>query len=263
MGVVLEFEVVVSLQCCSNRKLGRCNMFYIEFLEEVHKRLAPELYVEIGVRNGKSMGRSRCLSYGIDPDYEITYEMSPHVQLFKCTSDMFFDRENLTELFCKRIDLAFIDGMHLFEYVVRDFINIEKWSSHGSVVIVDDVYPRNDAEASRSVNPISWTGDVWKIIPCLKEYRPDLTLLNVDIEPTGLLVVLGLDADNRILAQEYELIVERYVGEGKDRVPVEIVNRVGAYKAEDILESGIFEAVAAMRVAKRRLETGLASLKTT
>ena len=36
------------------------------------------------------------------------------------------------------MDLAFIDGLHLFEFSLRDFMNVEKLAHPGSVVVFDD-----------------------------------------------------------------------------------------------------------------------------
>jgi hypothetical protein len=39
------------------------------------------------------------------------------------------------------IDRAFIDGMHCFEFVLRDFINTERYMSWTSVIVFNDVLP--------------------------------------------------------------------------------------------------------------------------
>lgn len=117
-------------------------------------------------------------------------------------------------------DTAFVDGMHLFEYVLRDFINLESYAKPTSVILIDDVLPRTSGEASRTPTGGGWTGDVWKILPCLIEYRSDLhdSLYLVDTHPTGTLVIAGLDHTNRVLADNYENILEKYLELGFDAV---------------------------------------------
>ena len=47
-------------------------MDYLDFLPEVHRRLRPRAYLEIGVRWGHSLALSRCRSVGVDPAFGIT-----------------------------------------------------------------------------------------------------------------------------------------------------------------------------------------------
>jgi hypothetical protein len=95
------------------------------------------------------------------------------------------------------IDLAFIDGMHLFEFALRDFINVERYCEPSSVVVFDDMLPRDVDEAARERHTQAWTGDVFKLRDVLVALRPDLRLTVVDTEPTGLLIVSNLSPTNR------------------------------------------------------------------
>ena len=56
----------------------------------------------------------------------------------------------------------------------------------------------------------SWTGDVWKIIPILRKYRPDLKLLLVDCPPTGVVCVTRLDPTSTVLKDRYLDIVAEF-----------------------------------------------------
>jgi hypothetical protein len=121
-----------------------------DFLARVHERLQPDTYLEIGLRNGRSLALARCASVAIDPAMDLTYEIDPAASLFSETSDEHFAKRDVLEPFGGRpISLALIDGMHLIEYVLRDFINVEKHALWSSVVVVDDVLPRRSTEATR------------------------------------------------------------------------------------------------------------------
>ena len=52
----------------------------------------------------------------------------------------------ISELGGKTLDLAFIDGMHHFEFALRDFINVEKYCSADSIILIHDVYPIDATE---------------------------------------------------------------------------------------------------------------------
>jgi hypothetical protein len=51
---------------------------------------------------------------------------------------------------------------------------------------------------------------VWKLIPILQEYRPDLRIEVLDCAPTGLVVVSNLDPRNKALPKAYDQILRRY-----------------------------------------------------
>jgi hypothetical protein len=122
-------------------------------------------------------------------------------------------------------DLVFIDGMHLFEFALRDFINVEKHSSPSTLVVIDDIFPCHPTQAKRRRKSGSWTGDVWKLQKILEQARPDLTLIKLNSYTTGLILICGLDPDNETLEREYVYWVDRYI---KDvDLPVNVLSRYG------------------------------------
>ena len=162
-----------------------------QFLSALHEMLKPQLYLEVGVQYGGSLALAKAPTeaIGIDPAASVMTALSASTTVVHSTSDDYFDSKPQLP---GPIDLAFIDGMHLFEYALRDFANIEQRSHCGGVVVFDDVLPRNQAEGSRFQVPGDWAGDTWKVYPILLNYRPDLFLALVDVEPTGVLVVADL-----------------------------------------------------------------------
>jgi hypothetical protein len=56
----------------------------------------------------------------------------------------------------------------------------------------------------------NWTGDVWKLIPILRKYRPDLKLTVLDCRPTGLVCVTNLAPGNTELTRNYDAIVAEF-----------------------------------------------------
>ncbi|MEJ0070611.1 MAG: class I SAM-dependent methyltransferase [Pseudomonadota bacterium] len=109
-------------------------------------------------------------------------------------------------------DLAFIDGLHLFEQVLRDFINVERHCSPNAVVAFHDTLPVSAAAAGREEVPGLWCGDVWRILPCLRKWRPDLGLATIPTGPSGLTVATRLDPASRVLDAHYDAIVDECAG---------------------------------------------------
>ena len=213
-----------------------------DFLAEVHRGYRPRSYLEIGVNHGQSLAVSRTRTIAVDPAFEITWEIQCDVQLVKATSDEFFGRsDGLAHFPAGRIDLAFIDGLHLFEYALRDFMNVERHARWTTVILIDDVLPRNVAKACRDrVTKAPWPGDVFKITEVLTRYRSDLLVLALDTEPTGILLILGADPGNRVLHDRYEEIVSEYVYPDPQRVPEAVLRRETAVEAGSIVHSDLW-----------------------
>lgn len=176
-----------------------------ELLSGIHKVSHPATYLEIGIATGKSLALSRTRSIGIDPQFSIEQELECDVQLHRTPSDKYFARPDACSFFeGVPLELAFIDGMHLSEYALRDFMNVEKHMSPAGVVVMDDMLPRNDLEAARERRTRGWAGDVFKVANILLKFRPDLTVIPVNTHPTGTVIVLGLDPESRVLEDNYD-----------------------------------------------------------
>ena len=240
-------------------------MKYLEFLSRVHELAQPRTYLEIGVRNGHSIALSNTKSIGVDPAYKIAdeIELKPDVTLRELTSDDFFaEPDPLAPFDEPTIDLAFIDGLHLYEFVLRDFMNTEKYSTVGSVIIFDDILPRKTVEAARDRETRAWTGDVWKIIPTLRTLRPDLVCLQVGTQPTGLLIVLGADPTSTVLNGAYDDLLKQYVDSDEDP-PAEILQRTAAIPPQKILSAPFWAVLRAQRERGVSREEGMPELMET
>ncbi|MFN5997944.1 MAG: hypothetical protein ACK47C_21195 [Paracoccaceae bacterium] len=188
---------------------------YRDFLDALHSQLRFDWYLEVGSQTGRSLAKSRSPSIAVDPVFRIKYDVAgnkPHLHLYQATSDDFFAAGHLKTLKAKP-DFSFLDGMHLYEYLLRDFINAEAAGKPTSVIAMHDCCPFGHGMTTRDIDNIprgAWTGDVWKLIPILQEYRPDLTIQVLDCAPTGLVVVSNLDPKNKALTKAYDKILARY-----------------------------------------------------
>jgi hypothetical protein len=190
---------------------------YDEVLERFHSILRPRTYLEIGVSKGSTLALAQGHAIGIDPDFDISLppitKNKAICHLYQMTSDNFFRNYNPSSIFGQEIDLAFLDGMHLYEYLIRDFINVEKYCKNNSIVIMHDCVPIDEYLARRNPEEVSlmskskhsdwWAGDVWKIIAILKKYRTDLRIMILDAPPTGLVIVTNLDPSSNVLSNRY------------------------------------------------------------
>lgn len=187
---------------------------YANLLSRLHQHLNPLTYAEIGVATGASMAHAGrdTRSVGIDPCPRVTAKIRCRARLYPITSDEFFERYNLfEELGAEQLDLAFIDGLHLFEQALRDFINLEKYAGENTVALIHDCYPPTELSAERDRIMAYWAGDVWRLIPCLRKHRPDLEVAVVPALPSGVGLVTGLDPDSRVLSDNFDAIVAEFM----------------------------------------------------
>ena len=166
---------------------------YREVLRRIHDILRPRTYLEIGVEHGTTLALAVHSQQvvGIDPvPRPPTRELPPAARLFHTTSDAFFAQHSREQIFgADVVDLAFIDGMHWFEYALRDFCNVERWCASTSTVILHDCLPVAGIAATRERQTAFWVGDTWKALECLLHERPDLHISIVPCHPSGLVVV--------------------------------------------------------------------------
>jgi hypothetical protein len=190
---------------------------YRKFFRRLHRQRLFDWYLEIGCRSGGVFRSVRSKTIAVDPFFKITDDVlgeKPELHIMQKTSDAFF-ASGFLDAHGIRLSVSFIDGMHLFEYLLRDFMNAERSSSADGVIVMHDCCPFGYAMCTRDLDNLlrgAWTGDVWKILPILREVRPDLRIDVLDCPPTGLVVVSGLDPDNRALFDAYDKIVDDWRG---------------------------------------------------
>ena len=195
---------------------------YIDFLARFAVGSKAASYFEIGVNIGKSLRRINLPSVGVDPKFIFRDDVmgsKSELHLYQQTSDDFFAQHDLKSYFPSGVDLAFLDGMHLFEYLLRDLINVEKSMAPEGTVFMHDCLPINAEMAERHRRPGGrrdvelksyWTGDVWKLVPILKRHRPDLKVTYLDCRPTGLVMIQNLDSSSTSLSAAYQGIVDEW-----------------------------------------------------
>jgi Methyltransferase domain/Tetratricopeptide repeat len=187
---------------------------YFAVLDRIHAHLKPRTYLEIGVFRGESLRLARppTQAIGVDPAPQLLSPPAQNQKVYAETSDTFFATHDLRAEFGGRpIDLAFIDGMHHFEFALRDFANVERHCTRASTVLIHDCYPLDKETARRDGAPPFWSGDIWRLIVLLRKYRPDLVVQTIGAPPTGLGLVRNLDPGSRFLIENHDRLVEEFL----------------------------------------------------
>lgn len=187
---------------------------YFRVLKRLHEKLNPDWYLEVGTFTGKSLALARCNTISVDPEFQIKFPVinptGKQMFFFQQTSDSFFE-----DGFIKKnkitVDFAFLDGMHLFEFLLRDFIAAEKVMSKDGVIALHDCCPTTEYMATRDFHDGPWTGDVWKTLLILLRYRPDLKIDVTTAGGTGLVLVRNLNPRSQVLSKKYDALVDEYM----------------------------------------------------
>jgi Flp pilus assembly protein TadD len=201
---------------------------YLEVLGLIAKALEPTSYFEIGTEHGPSLEIFRCDALCVDPKFKIDrpiFHSRQRTAFYQMTSDEFFSNYNLKEFFPGGPDVCFLDGLHRFEFLLRDFINTERQCHSRSLILLHDCVPSNSRMAERvfihdEAEDFStrgaWAGDAWRILPILRTYRPDLRICILDCPPTGIVAVSNLDPQSEILLRSYYEAVDAAFGHALD-----------------------------------------------
>ena len=86
----------------------------------------------------------------------------------RMTSDKFFIENK------EKFDLIFIDGLHVYEQVIKDIFNSIKVLKENGIILVHDCLPRKLWYQTPTRMSDTWNGDVWKAIVACR------TLENID-----------------------------------------------------------------------------------
>ena len=187
---------------------------YFRVLKGLHQRLKPDWYLEIGTFTGSSLRLAEGSFVAIDPKFQLQHEAplkGREMIFFQDTSDAFFKSATAHNLKAS-VNLAFLDGLHHYEALLRDFINVEPLMAPEGMVILHDCLPYNVPMADRVQPPnAEWTGDVWKTLLILHAERPDLQIDVLDAAPTGLVVIRKMDAaKGKKLKSNYKSLIKTW-----------------------------------------------------
>ena len=197
-----------------NTDAHRANgMRYFRVLKGLHQRLKPDWYLEIGTFTGSSLRFVEGNYVAIDPMFQL--EQMPPIKgretiFYQDTSDAFFQSRTAKAL-TGTINLAFLDGLHHYEALLRDFMNVEPLMAPGGMVMLHDCLPYTVPMADRVQPPnTEWTGDVWKTLLILLQERPDLQIDVLDAAPTGLVIIRKMGGKPRHLKARYKSLLKTW-----------------------------------------------------
>ena len=148
----------------------------VHIINEFIRKYKYKTYLEIGIDEGKTFRNVNCSKkVGVDP--------LPKVKCnYHMTSDMFFSQ--LADDI--RLDIIFIDGNHIEDYVDRDIDNSLNHISDNGTILLHDCNPKTEElqcpygeSVTKKVK--AWCGQVWRAYLTIKLRRNDLEFYVIDI----------------------------------------------------------------------------------
>ncbi len=185
---------------------------YQVVLTKLHETVRPRVYLEIGIEQGRTLqlAKHSGIVIGVDPKPLLHGEPPAHFKIFPQTSDDFFADSATRELLtADPIDMSFIDGLHDFAQVIKDFFNVEAYCRPEGVVILHDVIPLNAATSTKERQTMFWSGDVWKALPALRSLCPGLEIQVLAAHPTGIAIITKLQPGREVDPGSVDRVVER------------------------------------------------------
>ncbi len=171
-------------------------------------------YLEIGVFRGHAFFRVKGASkVAVDPDFQFnTFRkigksmVNPgniFNKYYSKTSDDFFAQDAPILYAEQKVEIALIDGMHEYDYALRDVENLLNFLTDDGIIILHDCNPKNKESSSSydvwkaSGRAYQWNGDVWRTILHLRNFRKDLRVMVLDCDQ-GLGIVTKGKSENSL-----------------------------------------------------------------
>ena len=121
-----------------------------DLINQIIKKKEFKSYLEVGCQSDVNFSKIIINEkVGVDPQSGGTHRM---------TSDQFFAENKST------FDLIFIDGLHVYEQVLKDIDNSLKVLNENGVILIHDCLPSKIWHQTIPQTHSSWNGDVWKSI---------------------------------------------------------------------------------------------------
>ena len=126
------------------------NLYRWDLIQYLIDKYSFKKYLEIGCDDDASFSKIKIeKKIGVDPFSGGT---------IRDTSDNFFKNNN--DFF----DIIFIDGLHIYDQVIKDINNSLKFLNKDGFILIHDCLPRTKAHQAIPRYRGSWNGDVWKAI---------------------------------------------------------------------------------------------------
>jgi len=168
---------------------------YTDLIERLLRWREPKVYIEFGVRDGQTLALARkpTFAIGVQRKPVIRHRFEAETRVYDMTSLQFLESDRL-EAFTgrKNFDIALLRAPRSFESAYDLFAALEAVSTKDAILVLNGTLPPDAVAGDPERQSTFWVGDQWKLVPCLMEVRPELTIFTVPVYPAGLTFITGL-----------------------------------------------------------------------
>ena len=225
-------------------------------IDQIGKKKKNVNYLEIGVQTGFCLFKIKAAKkLAVDPKFKIklTKKIRAYIKnlynfnniFFELTSDDFFEQKKTFISEIGGLDVVFIDGLHLYEQVLKDIENALNHLNEGGIILLHDCNPLSETAALRGMsseevlatNPPNWigvwNGDVYKAIIKMRSERSDLKIAVFDCDH-GIGIIKKGTAEGQLAYTNEEIEEMKYSQLDKDRA--HLLNLKTPFAFKDYLE---------------------------
>lgn len=205
----------------------------LEIIQSLMKEKGLKNYLEIGVFNGHIFFRIKSdFKIAVDPEFRfdssrrfgktIINPYNVYNKYFSKTSDDFFSADAPEVFNGKQLNISLIDGMHEYDYALRDTENVLKYLSNDGVIILHDCNPLIKSASSSYAEwearnfSDTWNGDVWRVILHLQCLRHDVNAFVLDCDH-GLGIITKRTPEHPLSFTKEQIAVFSYEDFNKNR----------------------------------------------
>jgi hypothetical protein len=191
--------------------------------------------LEIGVQRGKNFFKIMAdRKTAVDPNFMIGIKRRVLNLKAWLTSDFnqmtstdFFKNSASKKLSNKKIDVAFIDGLHTYEQTLEDFLNCCQYLSEGGLILFHDCNPTSFEAAAPLHSPTEkmqkfpgknaeWNGDVWKTFVHIRSLMPEWQAFVLDCD-YGVGIAVKRKNENPLSYTQAQIVKMDYADLEKNR----------------------------------------------
>jgi tetratricopeptide (TPR) repeat protein len=188
---------------------------YPDLIEKLLRWREPKVYIEFGIRNGRTLALCKppTFAIGVERNPQVSHRFETSTRVYDMTPLDYLDSGRMeTVTGRKSFDIALMRAPRRFEDAYDLFTELEGKAAKDAIVIVHGTLPPDPVAGSPGRQSKFWIADQWKLVPCLLEKRPDLTVFSVPAFPVGLTFVTGLKRRTTKLAKNREENIGEFIG---------------------------------------------------